>query len=77
MKFPLQCFSKITTGTTWLFAAPDSVQGGVGDPVLPVSGAAGQKSCGTLFIVSLAAENLFTGSAKLKLFPIILFHNSG
>ncbi|KAJ0536096.1 hypothetical protein HanIR_Chr09g0437781 [Helianthus annuus] len=29
MKFPLQCF-KITTGTTWLLAAPDSVQGGVG-----------------------------------------------
>uniref|UniRef100_A0A251T890 Uncharacterized protein n=1 Tax=Helianthus annuus TaxID=4232 RepID=A0A251T890_HELAN len=23
-------FSKITTGTTWLLAAPDSVQGGVG-----------------------------------------------
>ncbi|KAJ0919241.1 hypothetical protein HanRHA438_Chr05g0227351 [Helianthus annuus] len=30
MKFPLQCFSKIITGTTGLLAAPDSVQGGLG-----------------------------------------------
>ncbi|MFS7916233.1 hypothetical protein Hanom_Chr02g00174711 [Helianthus anomalus] len=30
MKFPLQCFSKVITGTTGLLTAPDSVQGGVG-----------------------------------------------
>ncbi|KAJ0922271.1 hypothetical protein HanPSC8_Chr05g0201761 [Helianthus annuus] len=30
MKFPLQCFSKIITGTTGLLAAPDSGQDGVG-----------------------------------------------
>ncbi|KAJ0440469.1 hypothetical protein HanRHA438_Chr16g0735811 [Helianthus annuus] len=30
MKFPLQCFSKIITGTTGLLTAPDSVQGGSG-----------------------------------------------
>ncbi|KAJ0482586.1 hypothetical protein HanIR_Chr13g0655581 [Helianthus annuus] len=30
MKFPLQCFSKIITGTTGLLTALDSVQGGSG-----------------------------------------------
>ncbi|KAF5795524.1 hypothetical protein HanXRQr2_Chr08g0340691 [Helianthus annuus] len=30
MKFPLQCFSKIITGTTGLLTASDSGQDGVG-----------------------------------------------
>ncbi|KAJ0614396.1 hypothetical protein HanIR_Chr02g0061981 [Helianthus annuus] len=43
MKFPLQCFSKIITGTTGLLAAPDSVQDGVwgrdiGAPLKAVEG---------------------------------------
>ncbi|KAJ0606499.1 hypothetical protein HanLR1_Chr03g0079361 [Helianthus annuus] len=40
MKFPLQCFSKIITGTTGLLTASDSGQDGVGgrdryQPVTP------------------------------------------
>ncbi|KAF5816679.1 putative ribosomal protein S19/S15 [Helianthus annuus] len=41
MKFPLQCFLKIITGTTGLFTAPDSVQGGSG--VVTCMAPAGEK----------------------------------
>ncbi|KAM0065408.1 hypothetical protein Hdeb2414_s0003g00114461 [Helianthus debilis subsp. tardiflorus] len=83
MKFPLQCFSKITTGTTGLLTAPDSVQGGSGvvtkldlttKQVTPISHNNTPQAVGwTSTPARTQLEGVLTGfeSVKLNLYEIV------